>query len=71
MVKRCDFKKCKRPCGLLSIKCEYCENLFCSGHRLTEDHKCKNILDQKKEKREINSKKLEAEKCIPKKIIQI
>lgn len=35
---RCNL--CNKKCGLLSIECKGCEKVFCSVHRLPEDHQC-------------------------------
>lgn len=37
---------CRKKLGLLPLKCR-CENIFCSGHILAEDHSC--TFDYKKE----------------------
>jgi hypothetical protein len=41
---------CDKP-EMLPFKCPYCEQEFCSEHRLPENHKCEAITDGKKLKK--------------------
>ena len=51
--KRCNFKNCNKKLGLTVTKCK-CLKLFCSLHRLPEDHDCS--YDYVKNGREILEK---------------
>lgn len=39
--------KCKRIIRDIPFRCKYCKNLFCSKHRLPEDHNCKELEENK------------------------
>jgi len=57
--------KCNRKVGLLGFKCR-CGNIFCSGHRHSEDHNCP--IDYKqlhREKIKKENPKIEGSKIVP------
>lgn len=38
---KCNFIKCRNHMNLLNRwPCSYCNKIFCSGHRMYEDHNC-------------------------------
>ena len=47
---RCSF--CNKKLKLISFSCK-CEGKFCSEHRYTHSHDCKNIIEKHKESKEI------------------
>lgn len=36
---------CRSPAQLMLGPCDFCKKLYCSKHRLLEDHKCPNLED--------------------------
>jgi predicted nucleic acid binding AN1-type Zn finger protein len=55
---KCDI--CNKKLGLLVFKCNYCNNGYCSNHRIQEDHNCKCMdLLKNKYKEELRKKLLE------------
>jgi predicted nucleic acid binding AN1-type Zn finger protein len=65
---RCEY--CKKKKGML-LDCRYCKNEYCSKCICLENHKCKNIEDCKKRKRNELENKLNLEKSEKNKIIKI
>ncbi len=38
---KCNFPKCRNYMELVNRwTCSYCKNIFCSGHRMYENHNC-------------------------------
>jgi predicted nucleic acid binding AN1-type Zn finger protein len=58
---RCSL--CRKKTNLLGFKCNYCDKLFCSGHRLPEEHKCE--ADYKQSSIAENKKKRLDEAALP------
>ncbi len=48
--------------------CSYCKNKFCATHRLPETHACAAYASCKAQAFAKNAAKLEAEKCVSKKV---
>ena len=53
------------------LDCRYCKNEYCSKCICLENHKCKNIADCKKRKRNELENKLNLERSEKNKIIKI
>ena len=66
---KCKF--CKKKIGLLTFDCNYCNKSFCSKCRDVSSHKCPNIDDCKKRKRDELENKLYSEKVVKNKLILI
>jgi predicted nucleic acid binding AN1-type Zn finger protein len=60
----------KRPAKIVG-DCKYCNNKFCSAHRLPEIHFCKNICEVKNKSKQILADKLNNEKCVGEKVAKI
>lgn len=69
MTNRC--KLCNKKIGLLIFKCNYCNNNYCTNHRILEDHNCKAIDIAKKKYKEELQKKLTEESSKETRIISI
>lgn len=59
---RCTFKECKEPAQRIVGDCGFCQGHYCGKHRLLEDHKCTGLEDCKKQSKDLNTAKLEAER---------
>ena len=76
---RCEFivdtktnKKCGKKLQMFFDKeCKYCKKYYCIHHRLLEDHKCPNLDDWRKEKKDILNKTLIEGKATFQKVIKI
>ncbi|KAK3360036.1 hypothetical protein B0T25DRAFT_564984 [Lasiosphaeria hispida] len=42
---KCSYGDCKVAAQRISGDCAFCQGHYCSGHRLLEDHKCRNLDD--------------------------
>ncbi|MBE3049730.1 AN1-type zinc finger domain-containing protein [Candidatus Bathyarchaeota archaeon] len=42
---RCTFKECGLSAQRIVGECTFCQGVFCSKHRLLEDHKCDGLED--------------------------
>lgn len=61
---RCDAKECKEQAQRIVGDCGFCQGHFCGKHRLLESHDCQGLEDCKKQSREANKQKLEAERTV-------
>ena len=43
---QCAMSKCKKSVLTLGQKCRYCNNMYCLGHRLPEDHGCHQVVKE-------------------------
>ena len=68
---RCSFGDCKKRTAKIIGDCKYCDQKFCSMHRLPELHLCCKMNDVKNNSRQILENKLNNEKCVGQKINQI
>ena len=66
--KRCFHENCNKRIAKIIGDCKYCNNKFCSEHRLPELHFCKNMIDVKNNSRKNLELKLSNEKCVGDKI---
>ena len=66
---KCQF--CKKKTGLLIFDCNYCNKSFCSKCRDVLSHKCSNIDDCKKRKKDELKERLISEKVVKSKLILI
>jgi predicted nucleic acid binding AN1-type Zn finger protein len=58
--KICNYDDCNKklnPTICMIGKCKYCEYIYCSNHRLPENHNCVNQEGSNKRDYDINSKK--------------
>lgn len=65
---KCDY--CNKKKGIL-LDCIYCKNEYCSACISLEIHKCENIEDCKKRKRNELENKLNLERSEKNKVIKI
>tara|TARA_B100001027_G_C16235231_1_gene316666 strand:+ start:622 stop:918 length:297 start_codon:yes stop_codon:yes gene_type:complete len=68
--KICSFPSCKKKIHLICFDCT-CNKSFCLDHRFPEIHRCSEILNIKKNEKEILNKKLLEQESSFKKIQKI
>ena len=66
--KRCASDGCVNKSLKLVGDCRWCQNSFCSKHRLPEAHACGNLMGCKEASAQILAKKLLNEKCVAHKV---
>ena len=64
----CACEGCTARVAMIIGDCNYCKGRFCSSHRLPETHACEQYASCKAQAFKRNAEKLEAEKCVPKKV---
>jgi predicted nucleic acid binding AN1-type Zn finger protein len=70
ITKKNKCNHCNRKPGILST-CKYCQSHYCFNCLQHEVHSCPNLVAMKEEKKTILVKKLEEEKCVKKKLVEI
>lgn len=65
---KCCFGECPKRAAMLIGDCRFCENKFCSQHRLPEDHICSGMGDCRQASFDKNRDKLLNEKCVSSKV---
>ena len=71
MKRTCCFTDCKTRCAIIFGDCKFCNNSFCGGHRLPEQHVCENYNECKSSAFEKNKKIVVNGKCENSKVILI
>ncbi|KAL6940811.1 hypothetical protein ACO0QE_004729 [Hanseniaspora vineae] len=65
---RCALDDCNNVANKLVGHCQFCDNSFCSTHRLLENHKCAELQTCKQQLHKRNADKLNREQTIVSKI---
>lgn len=68
---KCNLEGCNNKQSIIIGVCKWCNKCFCSNHRLPESHICINLKNCKEEAFNINENKLNNQKTICRKVIEI
>lgn len=61
---KCHITDCNNKAILIVGSCNYCKHNYCGTHRLPEEHLCENMEELRKNKFNLNAKKVMSEKCV-------
>jgi hypothetical protein len=70
LSKKCAFVGCSKRSVVIIGDCKFCNEKFCSSHRLVEDHKCTATASCRQASFDKNASKLLREKCVAQKLRQ-
>jgi predicted nucleic acid binding AN1-type Zn finger protein len=70
LSKKCAFVGCSKRSVVIIGDCKFCNEKFCSSHRLVEDHLCSATASCKQASFDKNASKLLREKCVAQKLRQ-
>jgi len=70
LAKKCAFPGCIKRSVVIIGDCKFCNEKFCSSHRLVEDHLCPATASCRQASFDKNANKLLSEKCVAQKLRQ-
>lgn len=65
----CCKSKCKKTANKFTGSCQFCQNTFCTEHRLFEMHNCEQLNNAKKDLHKKNAEKLAKEQTTDNRVV--
>lgn len=65
----CCKSKCKKTANKFTGSCQFCQNTYCTEHRLFEMHNCEQLNNAKKDLHKKNAEKLAKEQTTDNRVV--
>ena len=65
----CFKNKCKKTANKFTGSCQFCQNTYCTEHRLFEMHNCEQLNNAKKDLHKKNAEKLAKEQTTDNRVV--